>query len=36
VAGGTLKAGDGLRLEGEAEITVASEAGGEFLLFDLG
>jgi redox-sensitive bicupin YhaK (pirin superfamily) len=36
VAGGTLKAGDGLRLEGESEVTVASEDGGEFLLFDLG
>jgi redox-sensitive bicupin YhaK (pirin superfamily) len=36
VAGGTLKAGDGLRLESEAEITVSTEAGGEFLLFDLG
>jgi quercetin 2,3-dioxygenase len=35
VAGGTLKAGDGLQLEGESAITISSEAGGEFLLFDL-
>ena len=35
VAGGTLKAGDGLQLEGEADIAVSSVGGGEFLLFDL-
>src|SRR5580698_1625098 len=33
VAGGTLKAGDGLQLEGESTITISSETGGEFLLF---
>ena len=35
VAGGTLKAGDGLMLTGEMAITVSSATGGEFLLFDL-
>jgi redox-sensitive bicupin YhaK (pirin superfamily) len=35
VAGGTLKAGDGLMLSDEASVTVSSETGGEFLLFDL-
>jgi redox-sensitive bicupin YhaK (pirin superfamily) len=35
VAGGTLKAGDGLVLSDEAAITVSSTGGGEFLLFDL-
>jgi redox-sensitive bicupin YhaK (pirin superfamily) len=35
VAGGTLKAGDGLQLEGESTVTVTSETGAEFLLFDL-
>jgi redox-sensitive bicupin YhaK (pirin superfamily) len=35
VAGGTLKAGDGLQLEGESAITISSETGAEFLLFDL-
>jgi redox-sensitive bicupin YhaK (pirin superfamily) len=35
VAGGTLKAGDGLVLSDEAAITVRSTGGGEFLLFDL-
>lgn len=35
VAGGTLKAGDGLQLEGESTITISSATGAEFLLFDL-
>jgi redox-sensitive bicupin YhaK (pirin superfamily) len=35
VAGGTLQAGDGLSLEDEPSITIASDAGAEFLLFDL-
>lgn len=35
VAGGTLQAGDALELEGEDSITIASEGGAEFLLFDL-
>ena len=35
VAGGVLKAGDGLELTGETAITVSSAIGGEFLLFDL-
>jgi len=35
VAGGSLKAGDGLQLEGERTLTVSSKDGGEFLLFDL-
>ena len=35
VAGATLTAGDGLQLEGEKTVTVSSEDGGEFLLFDL-
>jgi redox-sensitive bicupin YhaK (pirin superfamily) len=35
VAGGTLHAGDGLELEGESSITIASKSGAEFLLFDL-
>ena len=33
--GATLRAGDGLQLEGEATLTLSSAAGGEFLLFDL-
>jgi quercetin 2,3-dioxygenase len=35
VAGGVLKAGDGLALSDEAMVTVSSTDGGEFLLFDL-
>ena len=35
VAGGALKAGDGLALTAETAITVSSANGGEFLLFDL-
>ena len=35
VAGGTLKAGDGLQITAEKELTIASKDGGEFLLFDL-
>jgi redox-sensitive bicupin YhaK (pirin superfamily) len=35
VAGGTLKAGDGLQISGENQIEISSEKGGEFLLFDL-
>jgi redox-sensitive bicupin YhaK (pirin superfamily) len=35
IAGGTLKAGDGLALTGESSVTVTSTKGGEFLLFDL-
>ncbi len=35
VSGATLKAGDGLQLEGEPALTVSSTDGGEFLLFDL-
>ena len=35
VAGGTLHAGDGLQLEGESSITIASKSGAEILLFDL-
>jgi redox-sensitive bicupin YhaK (pirin superfamily) len=36
VAGGTLKAGDGLQISDESYVTVTSTDGGEFLLFDLG
>jgi len=35
VSGSTLKAGDGVQLEGEPILTVTSKDGGEFLLFDL-
>jgi hypothetical protein len=35
VAGGMLHAGDGLALEGEPSITIASGSGAEVLLFDL-
>jgi len=35
VAGGVLKAGDGLALSGEEAVTIESDRGGEFLLFDL-
>jgi redox-sensitive bicupin YhaK (pirin superfamily) len=35
VAGGTLQAGDGLALVGEPSITITSDSGAEFLLFDL-
>lgn len=35
VQGGTLKAGDGLALEGEASIAIESASGAEILLFDL-
>jgi quercetin 2,3-dioxygenase len=35
VAGGTLKAGDGLQITAETALTIASKDGGEFLLFDL-
>lgn len=35
VAGGTLKAGDGLQITGETQLEISSANGGEFLLFDL-
>ncbi len=35
VAGGTLKAGDGLKVSGERVLEISSNSGGEFLLFDL-
>jgi redox-sensitive bicupin YhaK (pirin superfamily) len=35
VAGGTLKAGDGLKISGERTLEISSNTGGEFLLFDL-
>ncbi|MCU1324465.1 MAG: Pirin domain protein [Acidobacteriaceae bacterium] len=35
VAGGVLKAGDGLAITDEATLEITSAAGGEFLLFDL-
>jgi hypothetical protein len=31
----TLKAGDGLQLEAEPTVTITTQSGGEFLLFDL-
>lgn len=35
VAGGTLKAGDGLKITGEKALEISSNSGAEFLLFDL-
>ena len=35
VQGGTLKAGDGLQISDESTLAISSEAGSEFLLFDL-
>jgi hypothetical protein len=35
VAGTTYQQGDGVQIEGESSLTIASEAGAEFLLFDL-
>jgi redox-sensitive bicupin YhaK (pirin superfamily) len=35
VAGGVMKAGDGLAITDEATLEITSAAGGEFLLFDL-
>lgn len=35
VIGGKLKEGDGLQLEGESSVTITSDTGAEFLLFDL-
>lgn len=35
VQGGTLKAGDGLQIDEESSLTITSETGAEFLLFDL-
>jgi redox-sensitive bicupin YhaK (pirin superfamily) len=35
LVGATLKAGDGLQVEGEKTLQITSERGGEFLLFDL-
>ncbi len=36
VAGGTLRAGDGLQITDEKTLEIASTTGGEFLLFDPG
>jgi len=35
VQGGTLKVGDGLQISDESSLAISSEAGAEFLLFDL-
>ena len=35
LAGGTLKAGDGLKISGEKALEISTNTGGEFLLFDL-
>ena len=35
VVGRMLQAGDGLEIEAESSITIASESSAEFLLFDL-
>ena len=36
IAGRDLAQGDGVRMEAEPEVAIASKGGGEFLLFDLG
>ncbi len=35
VEGGTLKAGDGLQISDQRTLTITSDTGAEFLLFDL-